>query len=252
MLNSPKATLFGRIKTHGFAFFNTIIMETSHRRDRIALYLIGFSFCAIIIISVVLIYFHEGKREEASWNIFNALLPLISTWVGTVLVFYFGRENFEAASKRYEQIINKLSPEILGGVTAQQVMIDKFTMVSLDVTDPRMANFSAQKLLDFLDDVQKSRLPILSGGKVKYIIHKSLLNEETRLNSAESDQTFTAFVARNPIVAQFGIIKQNDSVDTARKLIRDNQYKDVFVVDDAGLVVGWLTDSHMIRYMKVD
>ncbi len=228
-------------------------METSNRRDRIALYLIGFSFCAIIIISVVLIYFHEGRRDEASWNIFNALLPLISTWVGTVLVFYFGRENFEAASKRYEQIISKLTPEVLAGITVQQVMIDTHTMVSMDISDPRLSDFSREKLLIFLDEVKKSRLPILDAGKPKYIIHKSLLNEETRLTVTPlSQDTFKEFAARNPVIAQFGTIKQNDSVESARKLIRDNQYKDVFVVDDAGVVVGWLTDSHIIRYMKAD
>ena len=228
-------------------------METTHRRDRIALYLIGFSFCAIIIISVVLIYFHEGRRDEASWNIFNALLPLISTWVGTVLVFYFGRENFEAASKRYEQIISKLTPEVLAGITVQQVMIDNHTMISMDVSDPRLVDFSREKLLEFLDTIKKSRLPILDAGKPKYIIHKSLLNEETRLTvNPLSQDSFKDFVARNPIVAQFGILKPDDSVESARKLIRDNQYKDVFVVDEAGVVVGWLTDSHIIRYMKAE
>jgi len=228
-------------------------METTHRRDRIALYLIGFSFCAIIIISVVLIYFHEGRRDEASWNIFNALLPLISTWVGTVLVFYFGRENFEAASKRYEQIISKLTPEVLAGITVQQVMIDNHTMISMDVSDPRLVDFSREKLLEFLDTIKKSRLPILDAGKPKYIIHKSLLNEETRLTvNPLSQDSFKDFVARNPIVAQFGILKPEDSVESARKLIRDHQYNDVFVVDAAGVGVGWLTDSHIIRYMNAE
>jgi len=47
---------------------------------------------------------------------FNVIIPLLATWIGTVLAFYFGRENFEAASKQYKSIINQLTPDILDDV----------------------------------------------------------------------------------------------------------------------------------------
>lgn len=128
--------------------------------------LIAFSFTAIIVISIV--YMNISKDTERGDRLFNALLPLLSTWVGTVLVFYFGKESFESASKKYEQIINKLSPELLGGVPARQVMIDKFTMVSLQVTDPCVVAASSRALLDFLDSIDKTRLPVMIGSKITY------------------------------------------------------------------------------------
>ncbi|WP_129583096.1 hypothetical protein [Flavobacterium cyanobacteriorum] len=64
--------------------------EISNRRDILAMVLIGFSFLAIIVISVL--YFKEPENSEHVKNLFNALLPLMSTWIGTVLAFYFGRE----------------------------------------------------------------------------------------------------------------------------------------------------------------
>lgn len=41
----------------------------------------------------------------------QSLIPLWATWIGTVLAFYFGKSNFDAATKSYEKIITKMSSE---------------------------------------------------------------------------------------------------------------------------------------------
>ena len=38
------------------------------------------------------------------------LLPVIGAWVGAVLAFYFGNENFDAASKSAANLVSELSP----------------------------------------------------------------------------------------------------------------------------------------------
>ncbi|WP_026968047.1 CBS domain-containing protein [Algoriphagus terrigena] len=224
-------------------------METN-KRDNLAHALIGFSISGIILISIIYIYL-SPNRDETGERLFSALLPLFSTWVGTVLVFYFGRESFESASKKYEQIINKLSPEVLADLPARQIMIDKYTMVSLPETDPRIAKADCKQLLQFLDTINKSRLPILKGTKVQYVVHKSILTEELAKNPTTPLTDFAAFLKKYPTIAQFGTISENDSVDTARKLMKTNGYKDVFVVGLNSDLVGWLTDFQIIRYMDV-
>jgi ABC-type sugar transport system permease subunit len=42
---------------------------------------------------------------------FNLVLPVLASWVATVLVFYFGRENFESASRQVREMADKLTPE---------------------------------------------------------------------------------------------------------------------------------------------
>src|SRR5205823_8752413 len=42
--------------------------------------------------------------------VLGVLLPVIGAWVGTVLAFYFGKENFEAASKSAASLVRQLSP----------------------------------------------------------------------------------------------------------------------------------------------
>jgi len=224
-------------------------METN-KRDKLALHLIWATFAAIIVISILYIVLSKEKAESGE-RLFNALLPLFSTWVGTVLVFYFGKESFESASKKYEQIINKLSPELLADLPARQIMIDKFTMVSLPVTDTRIVNADSKQLLAFLDSIDKTRLPILNGTKVQYIVHRSILTEELAKNTTAPLTNFAAFVAKYPIITQFGIIMEGDSVDAARKLMKASGFKDVFVVDLNNDLVGWLTDSQVIRYMDI-
>ena len=42
--------------------------------------------------------------------ILGVLLPVIGAWVGTVLAFYFGQVNFEAASRSAANLVRQLSP----------------------------------------------------------------------------------------------------------------------------------------------
>lgn len=217
--------------------------KTIWKRDLIALLIISIS--ALLLIFLTWYYFYCRNEPE---RLFNLLLPLISTWIGTLLAFYFGRENFEAASKSYDQIINKFSPEILDEILVKQVMIDKFTMVSVDTTNAMISNFSLTGLRDFLEGINKSRLPIFEAGKIKCIIHKSTLSDE--LLKATPAKTLAEFITANPVIIQFETISENKKVEDARKLMNEKNYKDLFVVDNNSLVVGWLTDTQIIRYMN--
>src|SRR4029453_16222492 len=46
-----------------------------------------------------IIYASDDERDETTRLVFTAMLPLFGTWVGTVLAFYFARENLQAATK---------------------------------------------------------------------------------------------------------------------------------------------------------
>ncbi|WP_264534918.1 CBS domain-containing protein [Flavobacterium sp. N1736] len=211
-------------------------------RDLIAKILLIGSF--ILLITIVIYWITcDGDPER----LFSLLAPLISTWIGTLLAFYFGRESFEAASKSYHEIINKISPDILDDILVKQVMIDKFTMVAIDTDNSMITTFNLQGLRDFLDSINKSRLPILEGGKIKCIIHKSTFSDE--LLKATPAQTLADFITANPTVIQFDVISETKKVEDARKLMNEKNYKDLFVVDANNVVVGWLTDTQIIRYM---
>ena len=61
---------------------------------------LGILAAIIIIAGIILIYQAGGdpvkidKALNLLTNIFYSLLPVIATWVGTVIAFYFGKANF--------------------------------------------------------------------------------------------------------------------------------------------------------------
>jgi predicted transcriptional regulator len=215
-------------------------------RDVIAKIILAASF-GIIIYMIYNWVSCSGSPHDPE-KLFNLLLPLLSTWIGTLLAFYFGKANFEAATKSYNQVIDKLTPDVLDEILVKQVMIDKFTMVSIDTTNTMISTFDLKGLRDFLDSINKSRLPILEAGKIKCIVHKSTFSDE--LLKATPAKTLAEFITANPTVIQFETISENKKVEDARKLMNEKNYKDLFVVDANNLVVGWLTDTQIIRYMN--
>src|SRR5690606_27647803 len=170
--------------------------------------------------------------------------------MGTILAFYFGRENFEAASKQYKSIINHLTPDLLDDILVEQIMIEKATMVYMELRDIQSMNIT--KIIDFMSSVNKSRLPILDKEKPKFVIHKSVFLEAlNKHGNQEPPLDFDTFIGNNMgIATSFIEVSRNQTLEAllekmkARPLIQD-----VFITDNAKLA-GWLPDSLIIRYLR--
>ncbi len=230
---------------------NKSIFEKSIAANRNLLALIMVSLTIIAIAIIAIFYYNSaGKNQtEVSEKIFNALLPMFATWVGTILAFYFGRENFEAATQRYDQIITKMTPELLDDVFAEQIMIDKKTMVSISISEANKK--SVKQLLEFMDNVSKSRLPILNNDKVVGIVHKS-----TFLAAIQKDPSveinFPDFLIdyKNTINTFLEVEKSIKLENIREKLKANSNVKDVFVVDENKNILGWLTDTLILQYIR--
>ncbi len=66
--------------------------------------LIGITYLSIKIIG-------SPGTDVRAQNVLNSVLPLFGTWVGTVLAYYFSRDNFETASTSTERLVRQLTPE---------------------------------------------------------------------------------------------------------------------------------------------
>lgn len=65
------------------------------------------------------------KRFTYVKDVLTIVLPLIGTWVGTVLAFYFSRENFVAAARQTADLVRQLTPEQrLQGIPVTEAMLD--------------------------------------------------------------------------------------------------------------------------------
>jgi branched-subunit amino acid permease len=68
-------------------------------------------FCVAAIGIVLLGVLAVKKDKSNAMTFFHVVLPVFASWVGTILAFYYGRENFESANTQIREIIRKLTPE---------------------------------------------------------------------------------------------------------------------------------------------
>src|SRR5436309_3092423 len=66
--------------------------------------IVAASIVGIVIASTVALIAAGSNRPETSRLVFSSVLPLLGTWVGTVLAFYFARDNLEAATQSTLQL----------------------------------------------------------------------------------------------------------------------------------------------------
>lgn len=221
-------------------------------RNRLATIIIWLTFIAIITLSVL--YYFSDKSPANMEKIFSTLIPLFATWIGTVLAFYFGKENFDIAAKRYDKIIDHLSPDVLDDINVTQIMISSKTMVFKDLEEIKDKN--VKEIIDFLNEVKKTRLPVLYDNEIKYVIHKSVFldalnqNENSTNKELYNFQNFLSDSNYMNMATSFLTFDKTVILEKIRtELAKNSNIKDVFIIDENKKVIGWLTDTLILRYL---
>ena len=103
------------------------IPSTIDARSKIAIWLVAFSAIGVMLLSAVVLI---GAAIDAKYAlgdavqlVFAAVLPLLGTWVGTVLAYYFSKDNFEAASKSVQDMAKIATDEKLKALFVRDEMI---------------------------------------------------------------------------------------------------------------------------------
>src|SRR5687767_13480546 len=85
-------------------------------RGRLAQVVTMWAMAVIVVLGIIMLAitgYHAtiantdaARREfvETGKYIFAAIVPVVAAWVGTVMAFYFGKENFKAATESVSQI----------------------------------------------------------------------------------------------------------------------------------------------------
>ncbi|ELY3083638.1 hypothetical protein B9037_003015 [Klebsiella aerogenes] len=191
-------------------------------------------------------------------DILTIILPLIGTWVGTVLAFYFSRENYAMAAQQAASLVSQLTPEQrLQSIPVFDVMIDMFSSTTLKLALPPGNNLSLINLktnvIDLMEQGNRNRLPIIdASGKVLYIIHQSYIDKflvkqpvgtqaiNLTLNDLLNDK------ALSKIFQTFAIVGKNARLIVVKNLLDGNpDCSDAFVTEDGtsgSKAVGWITN----------
>lgn len=241
----------------------------SKRRYWLAFWILFASFVCIAGISAAAILAAKDE-EKATQLVFSSLLPVLGTWVGTVLAFYFARENLKAATDsavaltRPQGKKTHVSEVMIGSaeITAKKVNNDKEARELL-LSDLKQTMESASP--------PRSRLPILNAnGSVLYIVHESTLNKLFAVPNAEAVKpTAPGKVVASPpkaptklgelldvpgyeVLRAFAVVSQEATLAEAREaMAKMPGCNDVFVTADGQAtepILGWLTNSLLAEH----
>lgn len=208
------------------------------------------SIVGITVVAALVIFF-ATDREAASQLVLTAVLPLLATWVGTVLAYYYSSESIEAATRSVRDLLT--TEEKLKAIPVADVMIRFREMVYFTYTD----DLKVQDLLDKLMASGKGyRLPFLGDkGQPVYILHKSAVDDALveRAKAGDDVTKLTLKVLFEKVsglkeLAQgsFGVIAEDATLaDAQTEMRRIKDCQDIFVTDNGrkdGAVLGWVTN----------
>lgn len=224
-------------------------------RSELAFWITGLSIAGIALISFVALWLSsDAGRPEMARLVFASILPLLGTWVGTVLAFYFARENLAAATASTAALVG-LQPD----TPVTQVMIPMSRMIVEQApTGTAPDDISLSSLYQKMTTSKVSRLPILdSSGAVRYVIQQSTIgtfassvNPPTApANLTQTIQNLASDPQLGPMIRALGFVDVQAVVGDARKLMRSIPHCHDIFVTQSGLatdpVTGWLTNTDL-------
>ena len=225
----------------------------------------------ILVAGINAIRYNEKEQRDQFFDIakyvLGVLLPVIGAWVGTVLAFYFGQVNFEAASRSAANLVRQLSPrEKLQAEAASQAMMKINEVTTFKIPpDKTEADITIRELIDEGFEKDKShprqRLPILDAeSRGKYVLHRSIIDafvapmkrppdvDESTLSLEDllEDSKLKDYIANSflPVAPEATLADAKDLLD------KNPQCLDILVTQDGtknGLVVGWITNVMVLN-----
>jgi len=144
---------------------------------------VGIAFVGVgFAVTVLIVTKGEGYEKAISTlqYVFGALLPLWGTWIGTVLAYYFTKENYDAANKSVQQMVDKItSDKKLQTTKAKDVMIPLSSLIYQEMkTGETLAKFKLKEdCIDFVTAKGIKRVILLDENQsAKYVIHRDLIS----------------------------------------------------------------------------
>lgn len=212
----------------------------------------------VVLATIMIAASWYGGDKDTMKLVFTATLPLFGAWVGTILAFYYGKENFEAASRSVTNIAKAIGVnEKLQEIPVKDNMIPKRDMI----VDDRPAD--QIKLTELLEKMStKERLPILNKeGAVIYMIHRSAIDRYLAQKALQSPPpTDTAELTLKDLLDEdqelkklfeqsFGFVKEAATLADAKTEMerkKSDRCQDVFVTRNGNKnepVLGLITNN---------
>jgi hypothetical protein len=229
--------------------------------DMLAYWVVILAFIGIFVLGYVVL--SGDHSADTTKYVFAAILPLLGTWVGTVLAHYFQKENLAAATQSISDLASKVAgPDKLQSIPVTSVMKRGADMITLPEKFQREADdrkIPLSDLVKHLKDKGCDRLVIFQGnagsGPGRCVVHLSAMEKFISDQALASDPakpspplpTLNDLIKAKPtdpsapappptdalkpiFQSSFGLVSQKDTLARA-KAVMDNLSK---ALDAAG------------------
>jgi len=230
------------------------------QRYILALVILLVSFIGILVLAGIAVF----NKPDNAMTILNTTLPVFASWVGTILAFYFGRENFESANTQIREIIRKLTPEEMAKKPIGDIM-RRFS----DTTHykiPAGKNDSDVKMSEIQSKCNQiiTRLPIVNpDDSPKYIIHASSINKYLVNPPPKNIENITLAQFIEDCKAdnkEFGfnkgfvVVSEKSTINEAKlKMEQIDFCQDIFITKDGTekeSLQGWVSNVRLVKYLQ--
>lgn len=233
--------------------------EPIGHRDVLAFLMVIFSVGGVSILAGIIVW----KKPDDAHVVMSAVLPLMGSWVGTVLAFYFSKDNFAAATRSVAEMAKQFtSQEKLESTLARDKMIPRDKMFIL--RSPETA-----KLKDILSDLKAAnkgaRIPFLQTNDYpRYIIHRSVIVQfladkamagELNLGDLTLENLLDDAEMKTKIHQGFATVKEDATLaDVKKEMDKNRDCQDAFVTKTGTKdepILGWITNGIIEDSSKV-
>lgn len=224
---------------------------------------------AVAVLGIVAIVFSVMYGDKAGIfdsvkDILTLLLPVIGAWVGTILAYYFSRDNFQAAAESSREMFKDVissTKEKLKSIIAKNVMINIDAVDKLILDKKESEVFLKKDIIKaILNKKNRNRLPVLDPKmKAKYMIHRSIIDrfivesidkdlksDDLTLQDMLDDSEYKIMISDS-----FKTIKDTSNLLDAKNYIDDIEIcLDIFVTKSGkadAVVIGWITNSMVTK-----
>jgi hypothetical protein len=202
-------------------------------------------------------------------------LPIIGTWMGTVLAFYFSKDNFKAANES----IQKMAQTVVGTEQKLQELKVADVMIKPATSQILMAdniqafeNYKLADLVKMMNDSLSERLPVLQKTTMifLFLIYRSTIdrflsdyeNNLIKLNDG-SKPAKADLIVKNMFESDFKLFKEISCIthnifipntatlaEARQKMLDNTICQDVFITKTGNKdepVEGWITNTIVIE-----
>jgi hypothetical protein len=242
--------------------------SSGRTRNILAYSIMGVSVAAITILAGLIIY----QQPTEATTIFNIVLPVFASWVGTILAFYFGRENFEAANRESREsfavatqeiskMVDRVSPEERAKAFVTETMRGLGNMIHFQITEEKSEqDVNLSEICDlFTENI--TRVPIIDEErKPIYMIHQSSIDSYVAADRGDYEDNLADFIAKQKDAdIEFGldkgfvVVAEQATLAEAKSKMENIPCQDIFITKGGTPdepLSGWISNVRLSKYLE--